>query len=289
MKKVFTSSELPHVFAHKRQAEGRASNMFFDGDLYFSYGRHYCVARHLPDGYVAINLDTSSPTTERHKSAVRYAVSHLKRIHVVDPEGLPAKGRTQKRIENLLQEAAKARPNGKRPYWLGRAKTVTDDYNTFCDLLQRPQDKLPPLEATPEMLAEMKASIAHVRKQEAERRKQREAAIAESHAKQIDDWRKGLINCAPQGAATMLRVNGDTIDTSRGAHIPVADAIRLWPIIVRVMLGSKDYEVGMDLGGYQLTKIRRDGSILVNCHDIPYSEIQSTAVTLGLLKVEEVA
>ena len=56
---------------------------------------------------------------------------------------------------------------------------------------------------------------------------------------------------------------------------------------MRVVGGTKDYEVGMDLGGYKLTKIRRDGSIVVGCHDIPYAEIEGVAKELGLLKVEE--
>lgn len=289
MKKVFNNSELPHVWAHKRQAEGRASNQFFEGDLYFSYGWHYCVARHLPDRYVAVNLDPFSKTTSRHMMAVLYAVNHLKVIRVVDPECPPSKGRTQARVDHLLQQAAMAKPTGRRPSLLGQAKTILDDYNTFCDLLKEPKSKLPPLEADPETLAEIKRSIAHVRKQEAERRKQREAAIAESHAKQIDDWRKGLINHAPSGAATMLRVNGDKIDTSHGAHIPVADALRLWPVILRVMGGTKDYEVGMNLGGYQLTQIYKNGGIRVGCHDIPFAEIEGVAKVLRLLNVEEMA
>lgn len=292
MRTVFTNAELPHVFAHKRQAEGRANSMFFDGDLFFSYGRHYCVARHLPDGYVAINLATSSPTTNRHKSDVSWAVNHLKRIEVFQPQGLPALQETRNEVELLLQEAAKAKPDGRRPYWLGRAKTVTDDYNTFCDLLGRPQDKIEPVEASPETLAQIKASIAHVRKQERARQKLREEQLAESKAKQIADWRAGLINHAPHGAATMLRlgyfeggkfgVSHQTVETSRGACIPVDDAKRLWPVILRVMDGERDYEVGMDLGGYKLTKVCRSGDIVVGCHTIPWGEIQQIAESLGL-------
>lgn len=297
MRTVFINSELPHIWAHKRQSEGRANSMFFDGDLFFSYGRHYCVARHLPDGYVAINLATSSPTTNRHKAAVSWAVNHLKRVEVFQPQGLPAMQQTRDEVEHLLREAAKAKPDGRRPYWLGRAKTVTDDYNTFCDLLGRPQDKIEPVEASDETLAQIKAAVAHVRKQERARQKLREEQIAESKAKQIVDWRAGLINRAPYGAATMLRLgyfeggkfggSHQTVETSHGARIPVDDAKRLWPFILRTMKGDRDYEVGMSLGGYQLTKIRRDGSIKVGCHDIPFAEIEGVARVLGLLKVEE--
>lgn len=305
MKTVFKySSELAHIFAHKHQASGgtplrKASSncsgrghdgrsAFFEGDFYYSYGKHYCLARHLPDGYVAINLEKSTVTTERQKWELRNATRHLKQILVLEPDQCSnSRDRTRNYVHDLIEQAAKAKSDGRRPGLLAQAQKVTEDFNTFCDLLKLPERKIEPPVTDPAALAELKKTLLHLAKQEKAREKLREQAIAESHAKQIDDWRKGLINHVPYAAATMLRVNGDTIDTSKGAHIPVADAIRLWPVIVRVMLGSKDYEVGMDLGGYQLTKIRRDGSILVNCHDIPYPEIQAVAVTLGLLKVEE--
>jgi hypothetical protein len=42
------------------------------------------------------------------------------------------------------------------------------------------------------------------------------------------------------------------------------------------------------VGHYRLTKIRGDGSMVVGCHDIPYSEIEMIARQLGL-KQEQTA
>jgi hypothetical protein len=79
-------------------------------------------------------------------------------------------------------------------------------------------------------------------------------------------------------------VGGVCVETSAGAIIPLDAALRLWPVILRVMKGDKDYEVGMALGHYRLTQIRTDGSIKVGCHDIAFDEIEGIAKQLGLLE-----
>ena len=84
----------------------------------------------------------------------------------------------------------------------------------------------------------------------------------------------------------LSRLDGGRIETSRGAEIPEEAARRLWPFILRVMGGERDYDVGMSLGHYQLTKIRRDGSIVVGCHDIAFAEIERISVALGLAQSE---
>lgn len=301
MKTVFKNSEeLSHVWANKLQAEGRTPersggmfasgkhiSTFFDGDLYFSYGRHYCLARHLPGGYVAINSVGSTVTTNRQKQEVLRATWHLKQIYVADPDCHPGREKTQLAIDRMIADAAKAKETGNRPSLLARAVRVAEHYNTFCDLVGAPTAKIEPPVTDPKHLEQVRAVLREQAKQEKARKKAREEYLAKAKAEQIADWRKGLIDHVPYGAATMLRVIGDEVQTSRGARIPAEDARRLWPIILRVVGGTKDYEVGMSLGGYRLTKIRRDGSIVVGCHDIPAAEIEGVARVLGFLKVEE--
>ena len=79
-----------------------------------------------------------------------------------------------------------------------------------------------------------------------------------------------------------LRVKDDQIETTKGARIPVSEAPVLWRLITRAMKGERDYEVGQPVGVYRLTKIGRDGSLVVGCHNIPYSETSMVAHQLGL-------
>lgn len=41
-------SEVAHYWANKVQPEGKAGNMFYVGDKIYSYGYHFCIARHVP-------------------------------------------------------------------------------------------------------------------------------------------------------------------------------------------------------------------------------------------------
>lgn len=48
MRKVLKSTdEVMHYWANKVQSEGRAGNVFFEGDKVYSYGRHFVIARAL--------------------------------------------------------------------------------------------------------------------------------------------------------------------------------------------------------------------------------------------------
>ena len=291
MKTVYKNSgELVHVWVHKRQAEGRTprGNAFFEGDYYYSYGRHYCIGRHLPDGYVAINSVKSTVTTNKQVHEARYATRHLKQVFVPDPNEPPSKRRAERRIANIAEEVAIARKPEKKAALADTAREVAEHHNLFCDLVGAPNEKVEVTLLSPEEENALRARRAADAKVKRGREKLREADRLKAAVEKVAEWRAGLRSTTylPYLDKTMLRLTQDTIETSRGARIPVDDAKRLWPIILRVMAGDRDYEVGMDLGGYSLTKIRRDGSIVVGCHDLAFDEIEGIAKQLGL--VEEV-
>jgi hypothetical protein len=112
---------------------------------------------------------------------------------------------------------------------------------------------------------------------------------AEEKAKTlIPDWRNHVPGIyLPHTMPTMLRLsqNRETVETSKGADIPVSHAKRLWPVIQNCKALGKGL-TGRDirLGHYVLNEIRPDGSIVVGCHDIPYSEIELIARELGLIE-----
>jgi hypothetical protein len=62
---------------------------------------------------------------------------------------------------------------------------------------------------------------------------------------------------------TALRIKAETIQTSRGANIPVADALKLWPLLLRVKQSGKTMEAGLhsiNLGAYRFNSF--DGNTL---------------------------
>jgi len=76
MKRVFSSNaKTVAKWAERSQDYGRNSrgNIFFEGDMIYSYGRHYPIARFYRN-FVLVNSRTYSVTTQQHKRLVYYAV-----------------------------------------------------------------------------------------------------------------------------------------------------------------------------------------------------------------------
>lgn len=98
-------------------------------------------------------------------------------------------------------------------------------------------------------------------------------------------WRLGEYNGHGTGDSVMLRINGEQIETSQGARIPLAAAPMVWNLVQRAIRNG-GYEPsglgGMKIGDYALDSIGADGTLKVGCHVIPYSELRSMARQLNL-------
>lgn len=66
-------SELAKKFANGA-TEGKASNMYIDGDVIYSYGRHFPIARRLGPEEFVLTTDSKSMSTSGQKSTVRGAL-----------------------------------------------------------------------------------------------------------------------------------------------------------------------------------------------------------------------
>lgn len=297
MKTVFSSTgEIVHLWANKTQPEastrrvnrmdgGYGAQMFFEGDRLYSYGRHYLIGRHLPDGHVAINAEGSSNTTNNHVREAAYAVRHLKVLRVFNPERDGGNRQVTANVIDVLLRSASTRVKAElRDRDLNAARKIQDDFNEFVRLTAPNEPPLAVFTTSPEHLAALKAEERAEMKAEHARQKERERIKAMTDAEKIEAWRAGQTNQTPYGCGTLLRVNEATgcIDTSRSAHIPIEDAKRLWPAILEVKAGGVDMTFERPLGLYELRLIRADGSIVVGCHDIPASEVRAIAVQLGL-------
>jgi hypothetical protein len=87
MKTVFSNSrEVAHVWASRSQSYGRASNMYFENGVIYSYGRHYPLGLFMENkkGELAVLINAAgySVTTSKHIAQARGAVSHFKRYEV---------------------------------------------------------------------------------------------------------------------------------------------------------------------------------------------------------------
>lgn len=294
------SDEVFHYWANKIQSEGRAGNVFFRDSKVYSYGAHFCIARHLPIGAVAMTTRSHSSSTSRHVSDARSAARHLHIVYCNDPSDSAHQNMAHARneIRDALADAEKPRiRQTTRDAHKGRALRIAEQANAYLAAL--PADERGALEpidtsALESVRAALIASEEAAQRIREEQQRQRVGDLLESLAK----WRTGeviqrtglyAIPCALRLAYReqyMGEAGYQTIQTSHGAEIPASHARRLWPVIQRARESGTEWnsppQKSLSVGVYTLRTIRADGSIVVGCHDIPYAEIALMAVAMGL-------
>lgn len=101
------------------------------------------------------------------------------------------------------------------------------------------------------------------------------AIVAARNAEKIQQWRNGERVYLPNDLPTMARIVGDTVETSRGARVPLEHAMRLVRIAERVASrGGNDWKPGEGpiVGHFRVTHIGADMSAIIGCHEFTPDE-----------------
>lgn len=103
----------------------------------------------------------------------------------------------------------------------------------------------------------------------------RVAAQRLEDAERITEWLAGGRVAYPHGLPIACRViGGDTVETSRGARVPLDQALRLAALAKDCREKGLSLSLrGVTVGQYQGTSIDRDGTLHVGCHSIPWESI----------------
>lgn len=102
-----------------------------------------------------------------------------------------------------------------------------------------------------------------------------DAAQRLENAERIAEWLAGGRVAYPHGLPIACRVvGGDTVETSRGARVPLDQALRLAALAKDCRERGLSLSLrGVTVGQYQGTSIDRDGTLHVGCHSIPWESI----------------
>lgn len=278
-------SDVAHHWANRVGTSAKGGNMYFEGERIYSYGKHFCIARLLPSNVVVFGTHSYSMTTSKHQSLARQAAVHRKFVYCYDPNGSAASNMAAARSEamHLLVEAD-TKPRIRqttRDQMRVRSAAVIQSANEYLAALpDNEKVGIQPLEIDPVQVENVKQARLREVAAEAERHRKR----LEAERVRVEEWRRHEANGYLEATALRLSMDGSEVETSKGAHIPVNHARRLWPLIENVRaVGKPLVNRDMKLGVYTLTEIKVDGSIVVGCHNIPYSEIEGIARALGLL------
>ena len=304
-------AEVFHYWANQVQSQGRASNVSFKGPEAYSYARMIAKIHAKQDGSKLVLFGTtgrSSVMTSKHISMARSAASHLPQIEVpsCDPRSVSDHiSNLQAIARNIIGSqgmAARALKGWSIDRWHEQALRLMRAYDDYAMFFDRPE------RYSPEALAELAESVrkqqAAAKAEDKRRQKERDEQLKEKLAQ----WRQGEMYVplwdlsfvalrlgASRGGTNysggLLPDRGsegiEVVQTSRGAEIPVKDAIRLWPMILKAKAEGKEWNPVVALGPYRLNKINADGSIVVGCHNIGFNEIEGIAHQLGLTDTSE--
>lgn len=312
MRKVLKDRrEVCHYWANQVQSEGRAGNVFFEGGKLYSYGRHFVIARILPNGTAVFTKQGYSSSTAQHQSTARAAwgthganAGGRPTVWANDADADAARNKeaaalailaemraseTTRRIRTATREAHKA-----------RAVALAIEFNTYLAALPADEQTASPFDVdTGSETVDAFIAREHARQKEADEK--RAAALRVELDAAIKAWRAGentrhgmhslppmlrLVRGKGLHTGGLLREgSADVIETSHGAEIPAGFAPALWAIVQRCIATATAYipeqTKAPKLGHYTLKMVRVDGSIVVGCHDIAYSELQGIAAALG--------
>lgn len=302
MKTVFPTYEIAHLWAHQSQDSARNSGntVWFRGNTIYSYGEHFPMACHVVNkrGLTAVFVTTCSHsvTTSGHLSGVRQSVSHLKTFHVplsgryrsndfASPGDLQAHIESyRERITEKTIELARAKKNA--DYRTVELDSIITEANDFCTFFDLP-DRFAPV--APETVAAALAADKEQRKVERRKKAEHQKALEAESKQDIADWLSGkpYSRIPSLVKQTYLRINGDEVETSRGARFPVEHAKRGLALIQAVVARGEEWRTNghtCHLGHYRIDRIESNGTVHAGCHVVSYSEISRIAPALERAK-----
>lgn len=296
-KQVFTTDEIPHLWAHQTQdsARNQQGNLFFRNGIIFSYGEHFPIAKHAvsPRGNrKAILLTTrkSSVTTTRHMHDVWRAIpKNATVLHVKD-----VLDTEQSHVGTFERQISEARlevfgPTGRfrKSKW-DELANLTEQANKFAEWYgTRKRWKMP--ESTDDIKAAIAKAEAATERQHAKNLKAHAAYLAErlrDAEKCMAEWlagEHGNVSYLLRDLPVRLRVKGDQVESTMGVNFPVDHAIKGIRFIRAVVASGKPYQRNghtIHLGHYTIDSIDTEGTVTAGCHVVPLSEVERIATLL---------
>jgi hypothetical protein len=325
IKHVFPTHEIPHLWAHRTQEDARnpQGNLYFKGATIYSYRDSYPIASHVTNSKegkaarsaVLIRTDSYSVTTSGHISAVRQSVpSGVTRFYVPSVQvdwcwstpGPDHDTNLAYFVEQAKESFRKAQNS--RKYGTSELQTAFGYRDTAAQYAKffglAPTRKMFSFLPNAKVLAalrlrlterEDRAKVLDQARFARERVQREERARIQTldDAEQIELWRKGNPHAhVPWNAPTMLRIKGSEVETSRGARVPMAHALRALSAVRRVVESGQEFIPNghtLHVGHYTVDRIEANGTLHAGCHVITLEEIERIAPELMALEVPCVA
>lgn len=303
MQTVFTNSMVAHVWAQQTQPYGKSGNgnFYFRDNMLFSYGEHFCVAsfeQTRQGEVILVNCNNYSISTCKHQKEMWRAISYGRGktvFHVDNPIGAPIVNLQdyEQRYIAALKSAARRRSLELRDHDLTSAETIRNEANLYGRLFcGKRSDTIKASNDIDAMLAGIEKRRKVERKALLAKRAIAEKALHENRLEQLTDWLNGdsfsrhSLNSLP----CHLRINGENVETSHGARVPLRHAKRVFANIAKARQHGIEWRRSDNpesewprVGHFHIDSIDQHGNIKAGCHSIAWEQIEPIAQKLGLL------
>lgn len=300
IKTVFNNQQLCHVWAQQTQEHGKSQNMFFAGTEIYSYGYHYLAAKFYEvkgQKIVLTNSYNYSNTTSKHNNCVSSALYglDLETFDVPNPSELNCEENINYMVAivtNYIQEIFSTNKVVNvdgifRP--LKRLNEVLKTTNQYLSLVNEKPIKLDQdlLEALEYHLNErMKAYVRNNTPEQRaikEAKRVKEAArkaekLQQSLQEDIQSWKAGIfasLSSLSKLPFELLRISvgGHEVQTTRGASVPLKDAVKALKAFKSGQLDSS-----LEIGPFTFSRAYQadqETVIVIGCHKILLSEAEA--------------
>lgn len=267
MKKVHTPENVAHLFANQIQSEARTqtNNFYFYNDKIFSYGSHFCIAKHY-NNVLLFTLRGYSNTTCKHINHVHNASNHINKVFCAYPNGSHVENFTYwiNEAEKNIDKLANARKPEKYIFELQRINEYAQKYAKALNT------KIPALLSKITDISEKNDISDYLAKKQKLRDKEARKK-AKIHKEALNKWRKFEISTLyDRDGFDYLRYNKEKqrFETSQRVEIPLALGLKLYDKIKNKI----QFEKVLD---YSVKEINKN-FIQVGCHKITIKEINKT-------------
>ena len=279
MKKVLRNTdEVIHVYAQRTQKEGRnqSCSVFFNGDRIYSYGYHYLLGEFIDDNTIFINDRGYSRTTQKHIGKLSYATNQYRQFFATECNV----DLVYNDVNQLLKKIESAKkPHTKKGYinrvvYLAYKLNQFHTYKNNTHVMEGDKFKsimnYAKIVQDDTLLIDLEYDLNKAKK-EARR------FNSEKTKQAINDFYQGSLNYLNNIPYALLRLSkeGDTIETSRGANVPLNEARILYH---RINTGK--CIKGFKIGHYTTIGIK-DNTIKIGCHDIKLEEVHKLREVLS--------
>jgi hypothetical protein len=296
MKRVMTTSEVTHAWAHQSQSDARngKNTLYFQGRTIYSYGSHFVVATFVSNisGNTAVlfTTDRYSVTTAKHVGMVRRAISANQTVFNVPLENTFQQYRDvstdgtlvnpssfirsyQDRIEAYSRLVARSRGVNIREHYYSTLVELVSEANQYCEFFMLPDRFI-----VPDDFDALKQELQRIDAQKRRDTIERNRKIEADNAFRIERWIAGDAITLPYNLeTTFLRIEGDQMVTSRGVKVPLTHAVALLAVVRRCVERQSEFVRNghnIRIGVYHVDRISTDGDLTAGCHFIKYAEIE---------------